>query len=76
MAEISDLTTAEQEVLVAEDFEGLLNRLNVLLGKMQPVNDAEEAELTYVKGRLLILDAIIRASGNTAAITADAILNP
>lgn len=76
MAEISDLTTAQLEYLVAYDFNTLLSKLDRVLARYVPVNDADKVEFDFVKVQMLQLREIILASGNTAAVTADAILNP
>ena len=76
MAEISDLTTAQQTILVGYNFNDLLSRLDRLLARYVPINDADKVESDWVKKQMVDLRVIIQASGNTAAVTADAILNP
>ncbi len=74
--QVADLTTAQQTTLVATDFASLLERIYHALGKVHPANDADAVEVASLRSTLVLLKPIIDASGNTAAATAYAILNP
>lgn len=76
MAEVSDLTTEQLETLVSADYEGNLKTLCRVLSKYVPVDDRDAEEVKVLKDFILSNYEIILASGNTAAVTADAILNP
>lgn len=76
MAEISDLTTEQQTTLLAVDFNTLYYRLLKVLDKYVPKDDRDKAEADDVISQLKAYEEIILASGNTAAVTADAIINP
>lgn len=71
-----DLTAEQWQVIVDLDFATLLQQIYTLLERFVPANQSDKELRDSVRSSLLSLKPIIDASGDDAAATAYALLNP